>query len=116
MRHLRIALPSLTARARRRAAARRTFRTSLARSVEPLEPRSMLATFSVTNLANSGAGSLREAIQSANTSPGADVIAFDVAGTIALRSALPAFTGPVTVDGGTAPGFVTAPVDPLPKS
>jgi hypothetical protein len=79
-------------------------------SFEPLEDRRLLATFSVTNLADGGAGSLRRALLDANANPGADDIAFDIAGTIALKSALPAITGPVSIDGGTAPGFVTAPV------
>jgi trimeric autotransporter adhesin len=77
---------------------------------EPLEPRALLATFSVTSLADAGAGSLRSAILQANAAPGADEIDFSVAGTISLRSALPGITGPVTIDGRSAPGFVTAPV------
>jgi parallel beta-helix repeat protein len=77
---------------------------------EPLEPRALLATFSVTSLADAGAGSLRSAILQANAAPGVDEIDFSVAGTISLRSALPGITGPVTIDGRSAPGFVTAPV------
>lgn len=42
------------------------------------------ATFTVTNLANSGAGSLRQAIADANAAPGADTITFAVTGTINL--------------------------------
>jgi len=77
---------------------------------EPLEDRRLLATFSVTNLADGGLGSLRRALLDANANPGADDIAFDVAGTITLKSALPTVTGPVSIDGGTAPGFLTTPV------
>lgn len=65
----------------------------------------VLATYVVTNLNDSGAGSLRQAIINANANPGADTITFNVAGTINLVSALPAITGTVTIDGTTAPGF-----------
>jgi hypothetical protein len=78
---------------------------------EPLEGRSLLATFSVLNLDDHGAGSLRQAILDSNRSQGADVIEFNAAGTIALTtSALPTITGQVDIDGTTAPGFVGAPL------
>jgi trimeric autotransporter adhesin len=89
---------------------RRGRRRGVGRGFESLEPRALLATFSVTSLADAGAGSLRSAILQANAAPGADEIDFSVAGTISLRSALPGITGPVTIDGRSAPGFVTAPV------
>ena len=89
---------------------RRGRRHGVGPGFEPLEPRALLATFSVTSLADAGAGSLRSAILQANAAPGADEIDFSVAGTISLRSALPGITGPVTIDGRSAPGFVTAPV------
>ena len=89
---------------------RRGRRPGVGPGFEPLEPRALLATFSVTSLADAGAGSLRSAILQANAAPGADEIDFSVAGTISLRSALPGITGPVTIDGRSAPGFVTAPV------
>jgi hypothetical protein len=76
---------------------------------ERLEDRALLATFTVTNLLNAGTGSLRDAIAKANASPGADEIAFGVAGTIALDAALPGISGPVTIAGGSAPGFATTP-------
>lgn len=80
-------------------------------SVEILEDRSLLSTISVLNLDDSGAGSLRQAIEDANVAPGADVIQFDVAGTIELTSgALSAITDPVLFDGTTAPGFADTPV------
>jgi hypothetical protein len=66
------------------------------------------ATFNVTSTADSGAGSLRAAIDSANTNPGADTIAFAIVGTgphtIALASALPTITEAVTIDGYTQTG------------
>jgi parallel beta-helix repeat protein len=77
---------------------------------ESLEHRSVLSGFSVLNLNDSGAGSLRQAILSANSNPGADTISFNVAGTINLSSALPAITGEVEIDGSSAPGFTSAPV------
>ena len=76
---------------------------------EALEPRALLATFTVTNLLNAGAGSLRSVINQANANPGADEIAFAVAGTIPLAAALPAITDTVSIDGSTAPGFVGSP-------
>jgi len=85
-------------------------RTLAALHAESLEQRAMLATFSVTNLADAGPGSLRRAILEANAAPGADDITFDVAGTITLKAALPAVTDRLTIDGGTAPGFASAPV------
>ncbi len=81
------------------------------RSIEALECRELLATFTVTNLHNSGAGSLRQAIILSNQQPGPDTIDFGVAGTIRIgRSSLPAITGTVTIDGSTAPTFAGAPV------
>jgi hypothetical protein len=66
------------------------------------------ATFNVINVNDSGAGSLRQAVIDANTAAGADTIVFNIPGaglhTIALLSALPALTEPVTVDGFTQPG------------
>lgn len=45
--------------------------------LELLEQRELLATFNVTNLLDSGAGSLRDAIVQANGSAGADLVTFD---------------------------------------
>ncbi len=81
------------------------------RGIEILEGRELLATFTVTSLGNSGTGTFREAIISANAQPGPDTIDFGVAGTIRIaRNALPAITSPVTIDGTTAPGFLGSPV------
>ncbi|MEX0879778.1 MAG: IPT/TIG domain-containing protein [Thermoanaerobaculia bacterium] len=66
------------------------------------------ATFTVTNTNDAGAGSLRQAILDANAAGGADSISFTIVGsgvhTIALASALPTITGPITIDGYTQPG------------
>ncbi len=66
------------------------------------------STFTVTTMADSGAGSLRQAILDANANPGADTIAFAIPGsgvhTIVLTTWLPNATDPVTVDGYTQPG------------
>ncbi len=66
------------------------------------------ATFTVTTNADSGAGSLRQAILDANANPGADTINFNIPGagvhTIVLTTWLPNTTDPVTVDGYTQPG------------
>ena len=90
---------------------RRSSLDSMPRGVEVLESRELLATFPVTNLQNSGAGSLRQAIIESNKRPGADTIDFDVAGTIRIgRTSLPAITDTVTIDGSTAPSFAGSPV------
>ena len=66
------------------------------------------ATFTVTNTADSGAGSLRQAILDANANPGPDTIEFAIPGsgvhTISPGSALPSVTDVVTIDGYTQPG------------
>jgi hypothetical protein len=71
------------------------------------------ATFTVTNTADSGPGSLRQAIVDANATPGADTIAFNVSGagcdgagvcTIAPGEALDTITEAVVIDGYTQPG------------
>ena len=60
-------------------------------------------TIIVTTLADSGAGSLREAINTANTNGAADTITFSVTGTIALTTALPDLTeGATTIDATSA--------------
>jgi uncharacterized repeat protein (TIGR02543 family) len=57
------------------------------------------AAFAVTNTNDSGAGSLREAIENANIDTDADTITFAVSGTITLFSTLPNIAGDVTIDG-----------------
>jgi predicted outer membrane repeat protein len=73
----------------------------------PLSPADA-ATFEVTNNADSGAGSLRQAILDANAAAGPDDITFAGGlGTITLSSEIPilddlTITGPATVSGGDA--------------
>jgi len=66
------------------------------------------ATFTVTNVSDSGAGSLRQAITDANAAAGPDTIAFNITGsgvhTISPATALPAITSPVTIDGYSQSG------------
>jgi parallel beta-helix repeat protein len=64
-----------------------------------------MSTFTVSNLDDSGEGSLRAAITEANAAGGSSVINFDVGGTITLASDLPTITQGVTIDARTAPGY-----------
>src|SRR4030088_2051795 len=68
----------------------------------------LAANFPVTTTADSGAGSLRQAILDANSTPGADTISFAIPGaglqTIAPASLLPVITETVTIDGYSQPG------------
>jgi titin len=70
--------------------------------------------FTVTNTADSGDGSLRQAILNVDGGTGGDMIAFDIGGggeqTIRPTSALPAVTQAATIDGTTQPGFSGTPV------
>ena len=65
----------------------------------PVAPNAPAANFTVTNLSDSGANSLRQAITDANAAAGADTITFTVTGTINLASALPAIAQDVTITG-----------------
>ncbi len=76
---------------------------------ERLERRDLLATFTVSSLGDSGAGTLRQAILDANVGAGSDVIQFSVTGTIKPTSALPVIVDSVLIDGNTAPGFTGRP-------
>ncbi|MCS0500676.1 choice-of-anchor Q domain-containing protein [Protaetiibacter mangrovi] len=68
------------------------------------------ATFEVTNLADSGAGSLRQAILDANATPGADVVTFasGLTGEIALTSGTITVTDATTLDGPGASQLTVA--------
>ena len=67
--------------------------------VEVLEGRCLPSTYTVTNLLDSGPGSLREAVTAANANPGADAINFATTGTIALTSGQLDITDSLTIDG-----------------
>jgi hypothetical protein len=69
--------------------------------LEALEDRALLSTFTVVNLADSGPGSLRQAVLDANATPGADLIRFagGLQGTLALTSGELDITDDLTVLG-----------------
>lgn len=78
-----------------------------------LAPKAATAlTYSVTNSNDAGAGSLRQAILDANAHAGADTIAFALGASKTIKpvTALPAISGPTTVDGTTQPGWAGAPI------
>jgi hypothetical protein len=66
-----------------------------------LEDRTLLTTFQVLNLLDSGPGSLREAVSNANSNPGADVIKFanGLAGNIPLTSGEIVISDDLTIEG-----------------
>ncbi len=70
--------------------------------------------FPVTNTADGGPGSLRQAILDADTAGGPVTITFALPGpgpqTIAIASPLPAITGAVLIDGTTQPGYAGTPL------
>jgi hypothetical protein len=69
--------------------------------LEPLENRTLPSTFTVLNLADSGTGSLRQAVHDANANPGADAIAFahGLHGTIGLTSGQLSITDALSITG-----------------
>ncbi len=77
---------------------------------KPIQPQAL--TFMVTNTADSGPGSLRQAIINANTTLGLDMIHFNIPGTglhtIKPVTALPEITNLVVIDGLTQPGASNA--------
>lgn len=85
--------------------------------VERLEDRQLLTTFTVTTPADSGEGSLRDAITQANLDNTLDTIEFDIVNlsgsfikTIALESDLPEIYTPIHFDGTTMPTYTNAPL------
>ncbi len=69
-------------------------------------PISKAATYTVSNLNDNGAGSLRQALLDANANSGADIINFDnLTGNVDLASNLPAITDPVTINAQQASNF-----------
>src|SRR6476659_4455390 len=87
---------------------RTTLAVALSVTVAGIAGVARAATFTVTTAADSGVGSLRQAILDANGAAGADTIAFNIVGsgvhTIALATELPDITGAVTIDGYTQSG------------
>jgi uncharacterized repeat protein (TIGR01451 family) len=75
---------------------------------ERLETRQLLTTFLVTNTADSGPNSFRQAIIDANADGGVNAINFNIPGggvqTIALQTPLPAVTDAVDINGYSQPG------------
>ncbi len=60
--------------------------------------RARAASFTVSNLNDSGAGSLRQALLDANAASGTDSITFSVGGTITVLSDLPGIADSVSID------------------
>ena len=85
------------------------------REVDPGQVPITDGVFVVTTTADSGPGSLRQAILDSNaTAGGTNTIDFDIPGSgvqmIAPASPLPAITKPVVIDGTTQPGYTNAPL------
>src|SRR5687768_3257703 len=84
---------SAAAPAKRMRRRNRKLRRFFAPRLEPLEDRRLLATFTVTNTLDAGAGSLRQAILDANASQGGGTIQFSIPATdlnhIDVDAALP---------------------------
>ena len=82
--------------------------------LEQIERRVLLTDFPVTNTLDSGPGSLRAAIESANLNFGPDSISFNIAPggaqEIAPANGLPIVTEAITIDGTTQPGFAGTPL------
>ncbi len=80
----------------------------------PDEWQGLLATYTVTNTNDSGAGSLRQAILDANANAGADTINFSITGTgthvINVSSLLPTITGQTTINATTESDFAGSPL------
>jgi hypothetical protein len=82
--------------------------------LEIVESRRLLSNLLVTTTADSGPGSLRQAILHAETSSSLDTIRFAIPGagihTIAPATALPAITVPLVIDGFSQPGYAGTPL------
>lgn len=92
---------------------KKTLRNRRPLRFEKLEERRLLATYVVSNTADSGMGSLRQAILESNASLARDTIAFSIASIprkIEPKSGLPPITDPVTIDATTQPGYSGTPI------
>jgi uncharacterized repeat protein (TIGR01451 family) len=79
-----------------------------------VEPRQLLATFTVSSVADSGPNTLRQEILDSNATPGPNIIQFNIPGpgpySIAPTSDLPPISNTVTIDGTTQPGYTNSPI------
>ena len=81
--------------------------------LEALEPRVLMTVFTVTNTNDSGAGSLRDALNRSNNNPGVDTVAFNIGASskvIRPLSPLPEMWDPGVLDGTTQAGFAGKPL------
>jgi hypothetical protein len=82
--------------------------------LEALPDRLLLSVFAVINNADSGEGSLRQAILDANAHPGSNTVIFDIPGagahTIQPVSPLPTITNPLVLDATYQPGYAGTPL------
>src|SRR2546423_4098613 len=79
---------------------------------EPLEGRLLMAVFAVTNTNDTGAGSLRAAVDQSNNTPGLDTITFNISAadkTIRPTTGIVLFD-PAVLDGTTQPGYAGQPL------
>jgi len=79
-----------------------------------MEDRTLLSAFTVSNTADAGPGSLRQAILESKAATGANTIDFNIPGQgvqiLAPLSPLPAITNPVLIDGFSQPGYAGTPL------
>ncbi|HEX4796685.1 MAG TPA: PKD domain-containing protein [Humisphaera sp.] len=98
----------------RRQSSSRALKSAVRYAIEALEDRTLLNSYVVTNVNNSGSGSLRDAIQQANSNSGFDAITFNIPGggvqKIAPTFFLPQITDPVSIDATTQPGYAGKPL------
>src|SRR3954447_18246742 len=88
----------------------RSRRRAYTPDLERMEDRRLMAVLTVTTAADTGVGSLREAITQANLDPAQDTIQFApaVTGTIALLSALPELSTAIVLAGPGASALAVA--------
>jgi titin len=81
-------------------------------SVERLEGRALLSIVTVTSNADSGPGSLRQALMDAYSGPAPDIVNFDLQGSTTIKLLSPIFgvSGPLVIDGTSQPGYAGHPL------